>query len=171
MTTAPAIAARVIPTDVPLTEAETDAVLEIAYLAIAADHTLADAELDAFRQIMQKLASLPHRGDAYRAGAGKDAAPVSDRKLNDMLDKMNARVERKDVDEHLRTLAKGLSAEARGIAYKVAHAISLADMDSSDEEFEFDLQLIDALELSTDTAESLVSDVMSAMYEPEEPHG
>ncbi len=168
MTSAPAIAARVIPNDVPLTEAATDAVLQIAYLAIAADHKLADAELDAFRQIMQKLASLPKRGgDAYRAGALAEAAPVSDRKLNDMLDKMNARVERKDVDEHLRELAKGLTAEARAIAYKVAHAISLADMDASDEGFEFDRQLIDALELSTATAESLVSDVVSAMYEPE----
>ncbi len=168
MTSAPAIAARVIPNDVPLTQAETDSVLEIAYLAIAADHKLADSELDAFRQIMQKLDSLPKRGgDAYRAGPASEGAPVSDRKLNDMLDKMNARVDRKDVDEHLRELAKGLTVEARAIAYKVAHAISLADMDSSDEEFEFDLQLIDALELSTETAESLVSDVMSAMYEPE----
>jgi len=166
------IASRVIPDDCTLTQAESDAVLEIAYLAISADRKLADSELDAFRGVMAKLgAGRKAVGNAaYRsAPTASEASPVSDRRLNEMLDRLNQKLERADVDERLRELAKGLSAEARGVAYKVAHAIALADMDSADEEFEFDLQLIDALELSTEMAESLVAEVTSAMYEQDAP--
>lgn len=141
------IAARVIPETTTLTAAEADVVLEIAYLAIAADHKLADAEIDAFRGVMSKLAG----------------APVTERALNEKLDALNAKVERVDVDEHLRALGKDLSPGARAIAYKVAHAIALADLDSSDAEFEFDLQLIDALELSGEQADALALEVESAM--------
>ena len=126
MSSAPAVAARVIPDNVPLTQAEAEAVLEIAYLAISADHTLADSELESFRGVMKRLESLPKRGDApYRAAAADRPAdaPVSDRRLNDLLDRLNAKLERADVDERLRELAKGLSLDARGVAYKVAHAI------------------------------------------------
>jgi hypothetical protein len=172
MTDPAVIASRVIPDDCTLTHAEADGVLEIAYLAITADRKLADYELEAFRRVMEKLGATGKvvEGQAYRSAPIKAGeAPVSDRRLNEMLDRLNKNLARADVDERLRELAKGLSAEARGIAYKVAHAIALADMDSADEEFEFDLQLIDALELSTEMAESLVAEVTSAMYEPPSP--
>ena len=51
----------------------------------------------------------------------------------------------------------------RELAYTVAYAMGLADMDSSDEEFELDLQLQDALEISNERAEALAEQVMAVL--------
>jgi hypothetical protein len=136
---------RVIPEAFAPTPAEGDAILEIAYLAIFADHRLSDDEIAAFRGVVGRI-----RG-AVPSPAQTDA----------LLDQLRAAVEGKDPDEQLRALAGPLSPPAREVAYKVAYALGLSDMDSSDEEFEFDLQLVDALELSNDRAEDLADEVMA----------
>ena len=152
MSTAEKIAA-VVPAGAKLTPAETDAIIEIAYVTIAADRRLDPAEVEAFRGVLERL-----RGDAI------DAIEV-----NHVLDEMYARVERvgDGLDEHLRGLGAKMSPSARELAYRVAYAMGVADLDASDEEFELDLQLVDALELTTDRAEDLQAEVMGILN-PEE---
>jgi hypothetical protein len=151
--------ARVVPEkkDGPaLTPSEVDAIVEIAYLTIAADRRLDVEEIAAFRGVIERL-----RGERIPDGA-----------LDAVLDEMYGRAERaraaKDngsgyADERLRALAGKMSTPARELAYRVAYAMGLADMEASDEEFELDLQLVDALELSNDRAEELVDEVMDIM--------
>lgn len=135
---------RVIPEGFAPTAAEADAILEIAFLAILADHRLSDDEIAAFRGVVGRI-----QGTAASAQA-----------TDTLLDTLQARSAGVDADERLREIAKPLSAKTREVAYKVAYALGLSDMDSSDEEFEFDLQLVDALELANDRAEDLADEVM-----------
>ncbi len=161
--------ARVVPEkkDAPaLTPSEVDAIVEIAYLTIAADRRLDVEEIAAFRGVIERLRGqrIPDGaldavldemyGRAERARAAKDGGPSrpeSDRKGGGYA------------DERLRALAGKMSTPARELAYRVAYAMGLADMEASDEEFELDLQLVDALELSNDRAEELVDEVMAIM--------
>ena len=150
----------------PLTPAEIDAIVEIAYLTIAADRRLEEEEIGAFRAVVERL-----RG-----------APIPDGALDRVLDEMYARAERaredgrsgladnersRYADERLRLLASKMTTPARELAYRVAYAMGIADMESSDEEFEFDLQLVDALELSNDRTEELAAEVMDVLNPPE----
>lgn len=165
-TRAASLAADTISDDVRLTPSEVATTLEIVYLAIAADHVLSEEELDAFRLVMERLRSVEDSalsGDGYRAAARVSIEPVSLRSLNLVVDAFAASNERAQVDERLRSLAAFLSPSARNVAYKIAYAIGFADLASTDEEFVFDLQLIDALELSTHTTDALVGEVRAIM--------
>lgn len=145
--------ARVVPDGARLSAAEVDAIVEIAYVTIAADRRLDPAEIEAFGAVIERL-----RGKA-----------VGDGEIDRILDEMYERTAagREESDEHLRALAGEMSAPARELAYKVASAMSLADLDSSDEEFELDLQLVEALELTSARAEELQDEVMSALNPPD----
>jgi hypothetical protein len=144
--------ALVVPEKSGLPAAEIDAIVEIAYLTIAADRRLADAEVTAFHRVLERLRS-----------ATVAQAELS-RVLDDMYDRADkARGERGYADERLRALAAKMGTPARELAYKVAYAMGLADMDASDEEFELDLQLQDALEVSNERAEELAGEVMDVL--------
>jgi hypothetical protein len=138
-----------IPTDIDLSDAEREAVIEIALLAIAADRTINDDELLALRRIAHKLGGARI---ADRAEASVDA--LLERGI----------VARDEAEARLRELASWLTTPgARAIAYKVAYALALADLASADQEFEFDLQLIDALGLSQELVDGYVAEVVSAV--------
>ncbi len=141
-----------------LSASEVDAIVEIAYLTIAADRRLDAEEIAAFRGVVERL-----RGE-----------PISEGALDRVLDEMYGRAERARAkedgaaskgyaDERLRGLAAKMSVTARELAYRVAYAMGLADMEASDEEFELDLQLVDALELTNDRAEELADEVMAVL--------
>jgi hypothetical protein len=148
--------ANIVPPKSDLPPSEIDAVVEIAYLTIAADRRLADEEVVAFHRVLERL-----RGSAV-------AQAELDRVLDDMYDRADkARGEHGYADERLRALAGKMSVPARELAYKVAYAMGLADMDSSDEEFELDLQLQDALEIANERAEALADEVMAVLSPPE----
>jgi len=134
-----------------LTAGEREAILEIAYLAIWADHKLRDEEIAAFRAVASRLSNLVEKD------AGRE---LSDRELNAILDRFAKGLERAEADERLRVLCAGLTRTApRGLAYKLAYALALCDLETTDEEFEFDLQLIDSLKLTQDEASALADEV------------
>ncbi len=154
--------AKVLPESAMLQPGEVDAILEIAYLTIAADRRLSTEELSAFEVLLDRLRSLSGM-----------TTPVGRATLDATLNDMYARADRAREssrsgydDARLQELGAKLGPEAREIAYKVAYALGLADMDSSDEEFELDLQLVDALELSNDRSEELANEVL-AVFTPE----
>ncbi len=73
---------------------------------------------------------------------------------------------RDDRTERLRTLADALSNEAaRHCAYKVSVVTALADLASADEEFEFDLDVQDALRLEPEIADRLSAEVHEALID------
>ena len=166
----------VVPDDpeLVLSPTEREAILEIGYLAIAADRQLRDEELEAFRGVASRLRDLvgdPDVGPSSKAAPSAhgdraqlaERAALSDHELDALLNRYAEGLARSDADERLRDLAKALTRpDARAVAYKVAYALALCDLDTSDPEFEFDLQLIDSLGLSQEEAEALADQVMEA---------
>lgn len=134
--------AHAIPVDVALTPEERDAVLETALLAIASDGVIDATEAAAFIAIAERL--------------GADGAPL--------LVRFEGGLEREQADARLLEVAKNLTSKgARLLAYRAAYALSLADEQASDGEFEFDLQLVDALGLSQADADRLAGEVDAAV--------
>lgn len=159
----------VVPNDpeLVLSAPEREAILEIAYLAIAADRTLREEELEAFRGVAGKLRDLvgdPAEGPTSKHPlALRENRELTDRELARLLDHYAAGLARSAADERLRVLAGALGRpEAKAVAYKVAYALALCDLDTSDPEFEFDLQLIDSLGLTQDEAGALADEVLQA---------
>jgi hypothetical protein len=125
-------------------ETERKAVIEIAYLAVASDHDVNEQEEKALRSIAKKL-----------GGAGD---------VDAIIERLAGPIARETAEARLLELAKSLgSYEMRALAYKAAYAVALSDLASSDEEFEFDLQLIDALELPQSEADRMAEEVMHAI--------
>lgn len=134
--------AQAIPVDVALSSEERDAVLETALLAIASDGVIDATEAAAFIAIAERL--------------GADGAPL--------LVRFEGGMTRDQADARLLEVAKHLSSSgSRTLAYRAAYTLSLADEESSDGEFEFDLQLLDALDLSQAEADRLVDEVEAAV--------
>lgn len=167
MTTTPERVEAVVPRDpaLVLSKAEREAILEISYLAIAADRKLRDEEIDAFRRVAARLRDLV--GDPEAGPASKrpltpvENYEITDQELADLLDHYAAGLARSDADARLRDISRALvRPEARAVAYKVAYALALCDLDTSDPEFEFDLQLIDSLDLSQEQADAFADEVL-----------
>ncbi len=132
----------------PLAVSKDDArrILEIACLAVASDGKLTNEELAALRVLSAEIPAFP-KSELESLVNG-----CMDLKL------------REDRTERLRVAADALSTEgARHLAYKLSVAVALADMASADEEFEFDLDIQDALKLPPDTADRLAGDVHEAL--------
>ncbi|MBX3226349.1 MAG: hypothetical protein KIT84_42800 [Labilithrix sp.] len=121
-------------------------VLEIAALAVAADDKLAPEELDVIYALCREL-----------------RVPIAS------LDPVLALATREDRLEHLRAAASALaSTVARHTAYKTTVLTAVADLAAADEEFEFDLDVQDALELDGAVADRLAGEVHRALT-PDEP--
>src|SRR5437899_8954212 len=102
--------------------------LAIACLAVAADGKLAEEEMTALRVMSAAL-------DGFGA-ASLDALTQSSLNLQ----------HREDRVEQLRATADSLTNdEARHLAYKMSIATALSDSESADGEFEFDLDVQEAL--------------------------
>lgn len=131
-----------------LSSAEAEAVLEIAYLSTVVDGRLSDEEIGAFASLAARLQN----------------APVAGRELDRLLDGYAKHIEHRDIAERLADLAKSLSRdEARKMAYRVAFAMALCDLGTSDEEADFDDALLDLLGLSIEDADALESEVYAAL--------
>ncbi len=136
--------ASVIPSNVDLSSEEREAVLETALLAIASDGDVHRSEAAAFFAIADRIKT---NGTA-------------------LLERFQRRTRDGDPDKHLLDIASSLRTEAaRALAYRVAYVLSLAYAEASDGEFEFDLQLIDALELPQAEADRIVAEVDGALKE------
>lgn len=123
-------------------------VVEIACLAVASDGKLAPEELAALRVLSGALHA------------------VSESELDTLVDAALNLASRDDRLARLQILADALSSEsARHCAYKVSVVTALADLASADEEFEFDLDVQEALKLAPDVADRLTADVNEALID------
>jgi hypothetical protein len=163
----------VVPTQLDLSPKERDAVLEIAYLAIAADRVLNEEEVAAFKQVASKLrggdgsmseAELGTLLDRFTNRLEKTRAELEPAEDMDDEDDERKRLLRAEADERLLALTTDLPRPGtRELAYKIAYALALCDLETTDDEFEFDLQLVDALGLTTDRASQLADEVVMAL--------
>lgn len=137
-----------------LTAAEIDAVLEVGYLAIACDRDLRDEELDGLGRLLRELSG---QNDARGLG-----------RLAEAIERYAAYLDRDGLDGRLESCAAVLSRRklARDLAYKIACALALVDRHLHDREFELDLALIAALELTQDEADALAHQVHALLEMP-----
>ena len=152
---------RVLPTAGPgtLSAREARAILAVAFLAGEADGEIMDEEQDAFSELAVALRGLVTQGDPQMAEA----------ELEQMLDELADRLDESGRAACLPDLARALERDlARDLAYKVAVAMSLADMNRSDDEADFDEVLIVALKLSEEQADILSNDVYAAIEDDED---
>jgi len=120
---------RVLPDVGAFSVKEADAILEVAYLTTAADGRLSDEEYESFRAVASKL----------RAMAAGATAQVSDATLNKLFERYAERIDHAERMDRLKALRADLQRpEARDLAYKVAYAMSLCDLETGDDEAEFD---------------------------------
>jgi tellurite resistance protein len=136
-----------------LTVDEARAVLLIGLYACEADGTIVDEEQEVFTQL---------------AGAVRELAAPADPKLTDealdaMIDEATADLDRHGREPGLARAAKMLDREiARQVAYKVAIAMGITDMDEQAREIEFDQDLAALFALSPEGAQTLTTDVFTA---------
>ena len=142
--------ARVLEAGGKLSAQEAEAILEIAYLSTVVDGRLSDEEIAAFAQVAARL----------KAGSVSDDG----RKLDALLDGYARHIEHRDIAERLAELAKSLTRDdARKTAYKVAFAMALCDLGTSDDETDFDDALATLLGLSIEDVDALESEVYAAL--------
>jgi tellurite resistance protein len=140
-----------------LTPAEAQAVLRVAFLAGEADGRIADEEQDTFHDLSVALRKL----------TGDDAQMKED-VLEKMLDTLTNSLEKSGIEACLKDAARALARPlAKDLAYKVAVAMSLSDLDRSDSESDFDDQLVAALGLTDEQADTLSGDVYAALEDGE----
>jgi len=133
-----------------------EAILEIAFLSIAADRKINESEVEAFAHV-----------GAVLVGDGEDK--LGDHDVNAWLDHFTARLEASNLNQRIHDVAESLALEdARLAAYRISFFLGIVDLDASDREFEFDLELISALHLDQDTADRITAEVNEAITPPEE---
>jgi hypothetical protein len=121
-------------------------ILEIACLAVAADGQIAREEIAVLHGIAAALR-------AYEPN-----------EVDELVRRCHALRSRAEQVERLRTASDALTTDdARHVAYKVSVLTAMADLASTDAEFEFDLDLQDALRLPTDVADRLTGEVHEAL--------
>lgn len=121
-------------------------ILEVACLAVVSDGTIAPEELAVLQTV------------------GKDVGPFDPAAIGTLVQRASSLHGRDAQLDRLRAVAGTLSSEAaRHLAYKVSVLTAMADLASSDEEFEFDLDLQDALELDGHVADRLAGEVHEAV--------
>jgi hypothetical protein len=161
MTKLPHVAVeRVLPRTGPgtLTAAEVQAILLVAFLATEADAKVSGEEESSFRNLAKALRALAPAGDPGLANA----------KLDELIGKTAGDVDRTGRPAVLAKIASALATPlARELAYKVAIGMSLVDLEKSDEEDDFDSEVIQALGLSEEQADTLAGDVYAALEDEE----
>lgn len=138
--------AKILPAKPIAEAAEADAVLEIAYLMTAVDGRLGEEELEAYREIV----------GAVRGTKVKDAD------IDALLDRFAGNVETAEIAERAKALAPRLSAASKDLAFKLAVALSLVDLDASRDEEDLTDLLAEALGIDDEKRDQLTGDVMAA---------
>jgi tellurite resistance protein len=137
-----------------LTDAEIDAVLEIAFVTITADREIHPDERAAFSAVASRVRALSASSRPGQLAAIDDAATSA------ILKRFGRSPDRDALGASIARLAAKLEKpDARELAYRIALALAAADRASADEEFELDLHLVDALGLTSDRARELAGDV------------
>lgn len=149
--------------DLTLDPREARAILELTYLAMASDHVLAAAEVEAFQHVASVLrdkAVFSTRKPA--AGAEKLDLELGEPETFELLGRVarDTGTGREAIEKAARALVRH---EAKTAAYKVAFAMTLVDFDTSEEEMELDDLMAEVLGLDDAEAQKLEDEVYAAL--------
>jgi hypothetical protein len=154
MTTPALHVERVLPQRADFTVGEVDAILEAAYLATVADGDLSEDEYEGFRTIVSKLRGIT-------AGATK---VVSDADMAQLIERYAVRSDHAARKDRIAALCAQLTRPVtRELAYKIAFAISLCDLDANEDEEEYEDELVVAFALDEERADNLAAEVYAAL--------
>jgi hypothetical protein len=155
---------RVLPERADLTVGEVDAILEAAYLATAADGHLSAEEREAFRAVASGLRHIA-AGGPYRAGKPNPAVKlIADSDLDALFERYAVRSDHVERAARVSAMRERLGKEpVRELAYKVAFAMSLCDLQANDDEAEYDDELIEAFGIDGDRADALAAEVYAVL--------
>ena len=138
-------------TDLGQKHDEIDAILEAAYMAIAADGVVTRTETEAFIRVMIQL---------FGPGVTGDHVAEVIETYEDALDRVGFR-------QRMRALAARLGRrELREAAYQLAYAMVMCDLDTNVHEFEFAQVLQEELGLDEETAEAMADRVFDLVVVP-----
>jgi hypothetical protein len=149
---------RVLPPRASLTVGEVDAILEAAYLATAADGHLSSEEHEAFRTVASALRQIA------AGGTSRNPKVISDKDLDSLFLRFAVRSDHAERAVRVAAVRERLArVEVRELAYKVAFAMSLCDLDASAEEEAYDDELIAAFGIDDERADALSAEVYAAL--------
>ncbi len=148
---------RVLPPQADLTVGEVDAILEAAYLATAADGELSPEEHEAFRSVASALRQVA-------AGPTGKTKPIGDADLAKLFERFAVRSDQAARAERVTAVRARLGrTPVRELAYKVAFAMSLCDLDANDDEAAYDDELVAAFGIEDERADALAAEVYAAL--------
>jgi hypothetical protein len=140
--------ANLVPSGLVTKTEHADVLLELAYLTTAVDGRLEDAEIDAYKDIVARL-------------RGKKTATDAD--INALLDRFGGNVEHAEINERVQQIAPMLPQDLRGLAFKLAVGLSVADLDASEAETDLHVLLAEALGLDEAKVDELTAEVYAAL--------
>jgi len=143
------------PGSLSLSSGEVDALLEAVYLAMAVDRKLTEEEVSVFAKIVTRVRAL-------ESGNGEKQVALTMKELNAMLDSFVVRLDHASIDDRIRTVAKALpNKEARLLAYRLASAMGIVDLDATKSERDYCDDLGEAFGISEEEAEELEQAALS----------
>ncbi len=130
---------------------EIDAILEVAYLAIAADGVVTRTETEAFIRVMIQLFGPDVTGDH----------------VAEVIEQYEDALDRDGFRSRMKTLAKRLKRDAaRDAAYEIAYAMVMCDLDTNIHEFEFAQVLQGELGIDEEKADAMADRVFDLVVVP-----
>lgn len=138
--------ANLVPAAAHPTPEQQDVLLELAFLATAADGRLHEEEVDAFAEVVSRL-------------RGKKATQAE---VGALMSKFG-RLHQSDIAERVQKIAPTLPADLKSVAFKLAVGLGVADLDASDEESELQAVLAEALGFDDEKVGELTDEVYAAL--------
>lgn len=140
--------ANLVPDGLAPKKEHTDVLLELAYLVTAVDGRLDDGEIDAYKDVVAKL---------------RGAKSVSNADIDALLDRFGGNVEHDEIHERVKTIAKTLPDDLRGLAFKLAVGLSVVDLDANEDESELQVVLAESLGLDEAKVDELTAEVYASL--------
>lgn len=138
--------AKILPARPTTSDANADVVLEIAFLMTAVDGHLADEELPAFREV----------------GSWMRGHTLSDEEVGILLGRFSENMERGEIEERVRAIAKTVPADLREVTFQIAIGLALVDKEAAPEEDALVGILFEGLGLTMARADALADEVRKA---------
>jgi hypothetical protein len=140
--------ANLVPEGVRPTPEEADVLLELAYLTTAIDGHLDDAEIHAFEVLAGRL-----RGKAKVTPAERD----------ELFEKFGGNVEYEEITERVQAIAPHLPNDLKPLAFKLAVGLTMADLQTNEDETDLQAVLAEALGLDVTAVDTLSAEVHATL--------
>lgn len=139
--------ANLVPAGLSPSAEHIDVLLELAFLTTAADGRLDDDELTAFKAIASRL-------------HGKQ---LSNADVDALLSKFGGTVDHDEIAERVQKIAPTLPTDLRELAFKLAVALSVADLDASSDESDLQVLLAETMGFDDARVDELTAEVYAGL--------